>query len=411
MTASALFNTALMGMSAQTSALGAIAENISNSSTVGYKQATTQFSTILTNFAGGGDIGGGVSTKTRFDVTTQGGLQSTSSATDLAIKGSGFFVVSDSAGQTFLTRAGSFVKDEQGRLVNSAGYYLMGFSGGATSVSGGLSGMQPITVNTGKLISNPSTTGSLAANLDARASVISTNLPSTNAAASSYTSKTSITAFDNLGTPVVLDVYLANTGSGNWEMDVYDASTATSGGFPYSSGPILTQSLSFDPTNGNLLSGSPASIPVPNGQNLNLDLSNMTQLGAAFTINNVSVNGNAASAIASLSISSDGVLSYNLASGQMIPAYTVALADVNSPDNLTPLTGNVFSPTLDSGQAFVGVAGVGHFGTIVSSELEGSTVDLAAQLSNMIVAQRSYTANSQVFQVASDVLQVLNNLK
>jgi flagellar hook protein FlgE len=410
MTASALFNTALMGMSAQTSALGAIAENISNSSTVGYKDATTQFSTVLTNFSGGGDIGGGVSTKTRFNITTLGSSLSTTSATDLSIKGSGFFVVSNSAGETFLTRAGSFVPDAQGRLVNAAGYYLMGYNGSGASVSGGMNGMQLITVNTGKLVSNPTTSGSLSANLDASATAIAAaSLPS--AGGTSYTFKTSLTTYDNLGNSVVLDVYFSNTGSNAWQMDVFDASTATAGGFPYSSGPLTTQAMTFNPANGDLSSGSPASIPIPGGQIMSLDLSNMTQLGAASAVNNVSVNGNAASAIASISISSNGTLSYNLSSGQSVAAYTIALADVNSPDNLLPITGNVYSPTLDSGQAFVGVAGTGHFGKIASNELEGSTVDLAAQLSNMIVAQRSYTANSQVFQVASDILQVLNNLK
>jgi flagellar hook protein FlgE len=411
MTASALFNTAVMGMSAQTSALGAIAENISNSSTIGYKEATTQFETILTNFSGGGDIGGGVSTQTRFRIGTQGGLQSTTSATDLAIEGQGFFVVSNSAGENFLTRAGSFVVDTQGRLVNAAGYFLMG-EVGATPVSGGLNDLQLIKINTGKLIANPTTAGTLSANLEANAPVIPlASLPSSGG--TSYSYKTSVTTYDNLGNSAKLDVYFSNTGSGNWEMDVYDASTASaSGGFPYTPPiPLATQTLGFDLTNGNLLSGSPLTIPIPNGQSMSLDLSNMSQLGAASGVNNVSVNGNAASAVASIQISKDGTLNYSLSSGQTIAAYTIALANVNSPDNLEPMTGNVFAPTIDSGQAFIGNAGKGQFGTINSNQLEGSTVDLATQLSNMIVAQRSYTANSQVFQVASDVLQVLNNLK
>jgi flagellar hook protein FlgE len=411
MTASALFNTAVMGMSAQTSALGSIAENISNSSTIGYKEATTQFKTILTNFSGGGDIGGGVSTATRFRIGTQGGLQSTTSATDLAIEGKGFFVVSNSAGEAFLTRAGSFVVDTQGRLVNSAGYYLMG-AAGAVSVSGGLNDLQVIKINTGKLIANPTTSGTLSANLQANAPVIApANLPS--GGGTSYSYKTSVTTYDNLGNSVKLDVYFSNTGSGNWEMDVFDASTAApGGGFPYTPPtPLATQTLTFDPNNGSLLSGSPLAIPVPNGQSMSLDLSNMTQLGAPSGVNNVSVNGNGASAVSSIQVSKDGTLSYSLSTGQTIPAYTIALANVNSPDNLEPMTGNVFAPTIDSGQAFIGNAGKGQFGTINSNELEGSTVDLATQLSNMIVAQRSYTANSQVFQVASDVLQVLNNLK
>lgn len=413
---SGLFDTSLMGMLAQTAALGSIAENISNSSTIGYKEATTHFSTLLTSFQGGQEIGGGVSTRTRFEITTQGGLQSTSSPTDLAIEGSGFFVVSNSAGEIFLTRAGAFVPDAQGRLVNTAGFYLMGYKvgpGGAPPQSNDLSGLQVIQVNPGKLIANPSTSGILSANLQASSPTIAAGqLPSTNAAGALFTSKTSLTAYDNLGNPVVLDIYFANKGSNDWEISVYNAADAASGGgFPYSSGPLVTQTLTFSATNGDLVSGSPAIVPIPGGANLSLDLSDMTQLGAPFAINSATVNGNKAAAVSQIQIGSDGALNYLLSSGQSVRAYTVALANVNSPDNLQAVTGNAFLPTTDSGQIFVGSAGTGGFGKIGASELESSTVDLAAQLSAMIVAQRAYVANTQVFQVASDVLQVLNNLK
>ena len=65
-------------------------------------------------------------TTTRTLNTLQGNVVSASTATNLAVQGSGFFVVSDSSGATYLTRNGSFVPDASGNLVNSAGYYLMG---------------------------------------------------------------------------------------------------------------------------------------------------------------------------------------------------------------------------------------------------------------------------------------------
>lgn len=412
MTASALFNTAVMGMSAQTNALGNISENIANSNTVGYKNATTQFSTLLTSFQGGETNGGGVQTSTRIAITSQGPAQTTSSSTDLAIQGSGFFVVSNSAGDLFLTRAGSFVPDEQGRLVNSAGYYLMGYdnSNGNASV-GDAGGMEIVTVSSGKLSVKASTAGSITANLNSDAAIVAAaDLPSVNAANSTFTSKTSLTTYDYLGHEVKLDIYFAKTAADTWEMSVYDSSGATSGAFPYSSPALVTQTLTFDPTTGNMLSGSPLSLTVPNGNTLTLDVGDTTQLAAEFSAKG-SVNGNAASAISDVAVASDGTLSYSLGSGQTIPAYLIALANVPGPYGLTPVSGNVFATSIESGSIFVGTAGTGSFGKIASSQLEGSTVDLAAQLSDMIVAQRSYTANSQVFQVASDILQVLNNLK
>lgn len=411
MTTTALFNTSVMGMAAQASALGAISENISNSGTVGYKDATTQFSTVLSSVQNGSDPAGGVVATNGVAVTVQGNMQSTSSSTDLAIQGSGYFVVSDSTGNTFLTRAGSFVADEEGRLVNSAGYYLMGYSATDTETPSDVSSLETLHVSLGSLIATPSTEGSLTANLEQGASTVDGDLPSSNSESSTYTSKTSLTAYDNYGNAVTLDVYFSKTGDNSWEMSVFDASTASSdGGFPYSSGPLTTQSLSFSET-GALESGSPATISIPNGKDLTLDLSGVTQLGSSFSVSDPTINGNEAQAVASVSVSSDGTLNYVLTGGQSVAAYKIALANVPSPSGLQAVSGNAFSANSSSGTIYVGTPGSDSFGDISSSNLESSTVDLATQLSNMIVAQRSYSANSQVFQVASEVMQVLNNLK
>jgi flagellar hook protein FlgE len=252
----------------------------------------------------------------------------------------------------------------------------------------------------------------LSSNLPAGATTIpAANLPSTNSAGAQFTGKSSLTVYVNLGKPVVLDIYYAKTATNTWEMSVYDASGATNGGFPYAAAPIATQTLTFDPANGSILSGGTLNFTPPNGQPVKLDMSNTTQLGANFVVNKASVNGNAAGAIQDVQIAANGTLSYQLANGQMIPAYTVGVANVPAPTVLTSYSGNVYTPNGDSGQVFVGVPGSGGFGLIASSTLEASTVDLATELSSMIIAQRSFTANSQSFQVASEILQVLNNLK
>lgn len=414
MTTTALFNTSVMGMAAQASALGAVAENIANSGTVGYKDASTQFSTMLSSVQNGNsDAAGGVVAETRIDVTAQGNTQTTSSKTDLAVQGAGFFVVANDQGQTFLTRAGSFLPDSEGRLYNSAGYYLMGYSANDSNSPSDVAGLEVLHVSMGSLIATPSTAGSLTANLPQGATVVDpTELPSTNSGSSAYSAKTSVTAYDNYGNQVKLDVYFSKTSDNNWEMAVFDASTAaTGGGFPYTSGPLTTQSLSFSAANGKLDSGSPATITIPNGAELTLDLGGMTQLGSAFSVSDPTINGNSAQAVASLDVTSDGTLNYVLTGGQTVAAFKIPLANVPSPSGLQAVTGNAFAANVNSGTTYVGQPGSGSFGGIASSRLESSTVDLATQLSNMIVAQRSYSANSQVFQVASEVMQVLNNLK
>ncbi len=123
------------------------------------------------------------------------------------------------------------------------------------------------------------------------------------------------------------------------------------------------------------------------------------------------VNGNAPSTIDKIQISQDGVIYAQYADGTTKPLYKIPLADVQSPDNLTAMPGNVYAQSTDSGAVRIGFANEGRLGSIVSGALENSNVDIAEELTNMIAAQRSYTANSKVFQTGSDLMDVLVNLK
>ena len=195
-------------------------------------------------------------------------------------------------------------------------------------------------------------------------------------------------------------------------MSVYNkADAAAGGGFPYSSGPLATETLEFSPTNGALTSGSPVSIPIPGGQTMSYDMSNSTQLSSPFLISNATENGNAPSALDHIEISNDGILSAVYQDGTRIAKFLIPLATVASPDNLRPIDGNAFADTAASGSILVGNARQGTFGSIASSSLENSTVDLGSELTTMIEAQRSYAANSKVFQGASEMMDVLMNLK
>ena len=410
-------NASVTGMSAQSNYLSNIGQNISNASTTGYKQADTEFSTMVDQAGVGQTTAGGAITTTRLDIAKQGTLTGTTSSTDLAISGNGFFVVSDASGQQYLTRAGSFVADKNGNLINAAGYYLNGYSlanGAPTMASNSLSGMQIVNVNSATLSASPTTSGTLTANLPSTDAIIAAaNLPSANSASSTYDEKTSMVMYDNLGASHTIDLYFAQTSSGNWEATAFDHSAASStGGFPYSSGPLATTTLNFSASNGYLSSTSANSlaIPLPGGATMNLSLSGMTQLAGSFAVSTAQVNGNAAASISSVTIASDGTLSYQLTNGSTVSAYKIPLASVPSPDNLEALSGNVFSPNILSGQASVGTAGSGQLGTIQSSELEESTVDIATELTNMIVAQRDYQANSQMFKAGADLMNTLVNL-
>lgn len=407
--------TSISGMDGQSTRMGTVADNIANVSTTGYKRASTEFETIIGSNNVRSYTSGGISSLVRYNISEQGTLQGTTSATDLAIRGEGFFLVSRDNGPSYMTRAGSFVPDASGYLVNTAGYSLMGYDlskPGASSASG-LSGLTKININQTALVASPTTAGSISANLASTATAVApAQLPSANSASAAFTSKTSRVTYDNLGGKVELDIYFTKTGTNTWEVAVFNkADAAAGGGFPYTAPALATSTLNFSATNGALTSGSPMSIPIPGGQTMTYDLSNSTQLSSPFLINNATENGNAPSALDHIEISNDGILSAIYQDGTRVAKFLVPLATVASPDNLRPVDGNAFADTAASGSILVGNAKQGTFGSINSSRLENSTVDLGSELTTMIEAQRSYAANSKVFQGASEMMDVLMNLK
>lgn len=411
--------TSASGMAAQANRLGSVSDNIANSNTTGYKRSSVEFASLVLDTGGGEYVSGSVESITRYAISEEGARRYTTSGTDLAIKGGGFFVVSGEGGQTYLTRAGSFVPDANGDLVNAAGYKLMGYSlanGAPAVVANGTGGLEVVNVSAVALQATPSTSATFKVNMPYNSSTIAAaNLPSANGAGAQYSGKTSLDAYDNLGNKITLDVYSSNLGGGNWEVTVFNhANAAAGGGFPYTGGPLQTQTLNFDMTNGKLAAASPTSVSVaiPNGATLVIDMKGSTQLGADYTLLDATVvNGNAPSAVDSVEIAEDGTLYTVFESGTRIATYRIPLADVASPDNMQPLAGNVFTPTAGSGEMQIGFPGDASYGTVISGALEQSTVDLASELTTMIEAERNYSANSKVFQTGADMMDVLVNLK
>jgi flagellar hook protein FlgE len=411
-----ILNASVSGMLADSNWLSSISQNVANANTTGYKNVETDFSSLVDQIAGGDQDFGGVATSQVSLNSLQGNVVSTSTPTDLAIQGSGFFVVSDASGALYLTRNGSFTPDASGNLVNSAGYYLMGADvqdGASPLAANSLTGLVKVNVLNAGQTATATTAGSLTANLPSTATPVApANLPSANSASSTYSEATSLVVYDNLGGAHTINLYFTNTGPNTWEVDAFDASDASaSGGFPYSSGPLATQTLTFDPTTGALSSGSPLSIAIPNGQTMSLDLGDTTQLAASFNVTAATTNGNAPSGITSVSVGANGSLTFNYANGTSNSAYEIPLANVVSPDNLISVNGDAFLPTSASGPVYLGTASGAGFGSIESSSLESSTVDLATELTEMIQAQSAYEANSKVFQTGADILDVLNGLK
>lgn len=408
--------TSASGMAAQANQLSTVADNIANVDTVGYKRASEEFSTLVIRSGTTDYNSGSVETKLRRLNSDQGTLSYTSSPTDLALQGEGFFVVSAADGTTALTRAGGFAENGNGELVNAAGFKLMAYPAGTGkgSVINGYTGLVPVNIAALASVAQPSTRASLAVNLPPEKPVVpSANLPSANDASSQYSSMTSLVAYDNVGAPKTLDIYQAKIADNTWQITVFDrAGAAAGGGFPYASGPLATQNLTFNATNGKLMATPlTISVPVPNGFTLPLDLSRSTELAGGYAVNDATIDGRAPSAVDYVEVGSNGEVSAVYKNGSRATVYQIPIASVPSPDRLDLRTGNVYFPTPESGNVQVGLPETGGRGKIVSNALEDSTVDIATELTTMISSQHSYTANSKVFQTAAELMDVLINLK
>ena len=396
-----MMRTGSSGMDAQANRLGAVAENIANANTTGYKRASSEFSSMILPTTNGSYNSGGVETKIRYSISAEGAKVYTTSASDLALDGGGFFIVEGADGQEYLTRAGAFTQDGDGNLVNSAGYSLLGYEYGdgddPTVVVNGFDGLSKVNLSSDGLAATGSTAGSLGTNLDFGAAV-------------GDISTTSLIVYDSQGNTRTLDFNYEKTADNSWTVEIVDRDTATSLGsiaLDFDSSGVLTTNPSTLTTAAMTgLAGTGADLGA-----ITFDLTETTQLGYEFNPDGGTIDGNAPSKVAGFVIDDDGIVYVKYENNKLEPRYRIALANVQSPDNLIPQSGNVYSQGTDSGVIVTGFAGSGDFGSIISGALESSNVDIAEELTTMIESQRSYTANSKVFQTAADLLDVLVNLK
>ncbi|MCL6705497.1 flagellar hook protein FlgE [Pseudomonas sp. R2.Fl] len=398
--------TGVSGMNAQANRLGTVGENIANSSTVGYKRADIQFSSMILPSTAGAYNSGGVNSVVRYNISDQGTFSYTTSKTDLAINGEGFFIVQGEDGTNYMTRAGSFVPMSDGTLQNAAGYTLMGYEYSSTEdptiVVNGFDGLSPINLAAAGIEAKASTEG-----------LLLVNVPTT--AAVGDTEQTSVVTIDSQGTTRLISFTYTKTGDDpdTWTVEAsYDDN-----GTPI---PVLAPTtLEFDAA-GQLVSPDPATVTTNalttadlDGAELpalEIDLTGTTQLDAEFSVD-ADIDGNEAATVKGYEVSEDGIVSILYTNGKLVPRYRVALATVQSPDNLNPVAGNLYTQSNTSGVVVLGYAQNSGFGSILSGALEDSNVDIAEELTAMIEAQRSYTANSKVFQTGSELLEVLVNLK
>ncbi|MEQ9607528.1 MAG: flagellar hook protein FlgE [Kiloniellaceae bacterium] len=407
------------GLAAQSNALGMISDNIANVNTVGYKGTSARFSTLVTQAATQTThTPGGVTSSPYSYVNRQGLLQGSASGTDLAVAGQGFFVVNESSTPGFgddfyFTRAGSFNPDQNGNLVNAAGYFLQGYNlrnnptpSPSASTFTGLE-----TVNISNLSGSAAATTNIA---------LGVNLPSTAAVGDFH----SVTAqvFDTLGNAHDMNITFTKTAANAWTWAASDPTL--DGGATSSASAVGTGSITFD-TDGTPLSFTPAAPSVAltgfttgaGNSVVTIDLGTiagtdgLTQFAGDFTISNIDQDGVRFGNYTGITISDAGIVTALFDNGQRQDIYQLPLGMFRNPNGLEAKTGNVYLETNRSGNFQLNLAGNGGAGDIAPGALEASTVDLAEEFTKMIITQRAYSANTKVITTADEMLDELIRVK
>ena len=390
MSISSMLSTSTSGMNAQANRLSAVADNIANVNTTGYKRAGVEFSSFIPTTSTTQYQSGSVNSDIRHFITQQGTLQSTASYTDLAVKGNGFFLVeplTDLANNPApsLTRAGAFVKNDDGYLVNSANYVLMGYPASAPTT------LSPVTISA--IMSAAQTENAQ----------FYANLPAGVTAPYSST----LNVYDNLGTSTALTFAWTRNTATQWQLTITPPGGAHTLDFSATTGALT----GIDLTPGQTTISITPSATFPNP--VVIDLQNCTQLDSPYTVIQAqALDGNAASALDHLLVEENGdaYAVFQNGSRSSAPIYTIPLGYVTAPDRLDPLPGDVYAPSSDSGPLQIGTAGEGGLGTVSRNSLEQSNVDSANELTIMIEAQNSFQLNSKVFTTSSDLLAVIVSL-
>jgi flagellar hook protein FlgE len=399
------FSIALTGLQSDTVALNTIGNNLANLNTTGFKSQTTTFSDLFYQNIGSSGSGDalqvGVGTKVSGTATNyaQGSLSTTSSATDMALSGGGFFVVQDGNNQV-LTRAGNFQVDENGNLTTSNGAKVMGYgvTNGGVDVNGGLVPLQlPVTVNEpAKATQNIS---------------MSTSLDSTAANGTQFSSPVSL--YDSLGVPQQGNVTYTKTSATTWTYGITLPSGAATGTPANNTGTLTFNSAGALVSPAANLSGItfPGLADGAATMNISFNLYSATgtpQILQTAGISNTTAttqDGYAAGSYQGFTVEPDGTIQAEFSNSQKSTVGQVAVGTVVNEAGLVRSGSNEYSTSNVSGSIAVGVANVGGRGTIEDDSLEQANVDISSEFSNLIVAQRAFEANSKTVTTFDSVTQ------
>ena len=431
MSMSSAMNASVSGLSANSTRLATISDNIANSGTYGYKRMETDFNAFVLNQrkTSGVYSAGGVRATTFREVEAEGGLVTTSHPLDIAISGRGMLPVTSAVDLDngfddlpfMMTRTGAFRTDENGYLRTESGLVLLGWptaSDGSVSVVSrdSMGSLEPVRLSSFQTVADPTTRIDLEVNLPAaEANPVGTGvaLPTL-----------SVEYFGNLGTSEALEItFTPVAGTANtWTMEIVDA--ATSPGTP-----VGSYQIEFDdtPANGGSISSvtggpyDPATgkiqVAVAGGGTIDvfigtpLGTTGLRQLSSSFSPTGISKNGSPIGQLAGVEIDEDGFIKATYDTGFVMTLYQIPVVDVPNPNGLRSLDAQAFMVTPESGSFFLWNAGDGPTGSIQGYARESSTTDVAQELTNLIMTQRAYSSNAKVITTVDEMFQETTNIK
>jgi flagellar hook protein FlgE len=404
------FSTALSALTAHSTAVDVVGNNLANLNTPGFKANVVAFHDLVTQSLGAGgaglgdtQIGFGVARPQTLRQFTQGAIKASTSPLDVAIQGDGFFVLRNAdSGATYYTRGGNLKVDREGYLVTATGERVQGWMerNGVLTTNGPYTDLQ---LPVGSLRPAVATTEfSFDMNLNA-------------AAAEGDTFTSAIEVFDSLGKGHVVEVTFTRQVDPNTWTYTVRAEGATD----------VTGTLRFGPT-GSLIEPDantpvdPLTIPgASSGANdlvLNWSLYNgatprITQLAQPSAVSANQQNGSAPAQLTRVGIAGAGMVLAQYSNGVQAVIGQLAMAAVRNPESLIAVGSNNYMLSAHSALPAIGVAGSGGRGNIMGNAIESSTVDIAREFTNLITLQRGYQANARVITTVDEMSQETINLK
>ena len=417
------FQHGLSGLSAASTNLDVIGNNVANVNTAGFKQSQAQFTDIFANslsVSGSSQVGIGARVSTIAQSFTQGNISPTSNPLDIAINGQGFYRM-DEGGVISYSRNGQFHVDGNGFLTNANGANLTGYTADA---NGNIDASKPtnLKLTTSDLAPQATSTFEMGFNLSSDATVPAiTPFSTTNL--DTFNWQTSGVIVDSLGNEHVLATFFQKSAANTWNVYATVDGKVDAAGLPdgVTSGGAASQALTFDGTGALLSPAAPITVEVNWGTinptlgavsplSFSLDLTKATQYGAGFGQNSISQDGFTSGRLAGFTTAADGVIQGSYTNGQTRTLGQIVLANFINPQGLNPVGDGLWVETPNSGQPVVGPPKTGTLGALQASAVEDANVDLTTELVKMITAQRMYQANAKSIETQDAVLQTLVNL-